>query len=44
MIEINPKYVEGIKKRFEKPPKISIDNDKKNQKIIDYMKLDKVKN
>ncbi|SHH54352.1 DNA-methyltransferase [Thermosipho atlanticus] len=40
MIEIIPKYVEGIKKRFQKPLKISLNGFSKNQKKIqEYLNL-----
>lgn len=41
MIEINPKYVEGIKKRFQKPLKINLNTSaKKQRKIQEYMNLE----
>ena len=40
MIEINPKYVEGIKKRFQKPLKINLNpSQKKQKKIQEYLNL-----
>ena len=40
MIEINPKYVEGIKKRFQRPLKIDLNTSaKKQRKIQEYMNL-----
>ncbi len=42
MIEINSKYVEGIKKRFQKPLNINLNISQKKQrrKIQEYMKLE----
>lgn len=41
MIEINPKYVEGIKKRFQKPLKINLNTSvKKQRKIQEYLNLE----
>jgi len=40
MIEINPKYVEGIKKRFQKPLNINLKSSlKKQRKIQEYLNL-----
>lgn len=41
MIEINPKYVEGIKKRFQKPLKMNLNiSQKKKKPIQEYMSLE----
>jgi len=40
MIEINPKYVEGIVERFKKPLTIQEDFSVNNQRINKYMKLE----
>ncbi len=41
MIEINPKYVEGIKRRFQKPLNINLNiSEKKQMKIQKYMMLE----
>ncbi len=40
MIEINPKYVEGIKKRFQKPLNLNLNSSlKKQRKIQEYLNL-----
>jgi DNA modification methylase len=41
MIEINSKYVEGIKKRFQEPPNINLNiSQEKQRKIQEYMNLE----